>query len=193
MFDQITQMFMQHGIWGLFALSFLDSFIIPVPPFFLQIGMSLLDPPSALRFATVAFTGSVLGAPIGYLLGRWLGKPLMHKVVPEKWTAVATEQFTKNGDAAVLIGAFTPIPFKVFTILSGVFGYSLTKLMLFAILGRGLKFYIIGILFYLYGKHAKVLLDEYLEISLLGVAAVLAIGWLIWKKRKKTESPPAQR
>jgi membrane protein YqaA with SNARE-associated domain len=185
MFDQITQIFMQHGIWGLFALSFLDSFIIPVPPFFLQIGMSLIDPSSALRFATVAFTGSVLGAPVGYLLGKWLGKPLMHKVVPEKWTSLAAEQFTKNGDAAVLIGAFTPIPFKVFTILSGVFNYSLTKLILFAILGRGIKFYIIGTLFYLYGKHAKVLLDDYLEVSLLGVAAVLAIGWFVWKRMKK--------
>jgi membrane protein YqaA with SNARE-associated domain len=193
MFDQITQIFMQYGIWGLFTLAFLDSFIIPVPPFFMQIGMSLIEPASALRFATVAFTGSVLGAPIGYLLGKWLGQPLMHKVVPEKWTALATEQFTKNGDAAVLIGSFTPIPFKVFTILSGVFGYSLTKLMLFAILGRGLKFYIIGILFYFYGKHAKVLLDEYLEITLLGVAVVLAIGWFVWKKLKKTGAPPAQR
>jgi len=186
MFDQIAQIFTQYGMWGLFALAFLDSFILPVPPFFLQIGMSLVEPGAALRYATVAFTGSLLGAPVGYLLGKWLGKPLMHKIVPAKWTQAATEVFEKNGDGAVLIGSFTPIPFKVFTVLSGVFGYSLTKLMFFAILGRGLKFYLIGILFYLYGKHAKVLLDEYLEITLLGVAAVVAIGWYIWKKRKES-------
>jgi membrane protein YqaA with SNARE-associated domain len=185
MFDQITEIFKQYGIWGLFGLAFLDSFILPVPPFFLQIGMSLVQPSSALSYATVAFTGSILGAPIGFLLGKWLGKPLMHKVLPAKWTDAATDLFVKKGDVAVLIGSFTPIPFKFFTILSGVFGYSLTKLMLFAILGRGLKFYLIGILFYLYGKHAKVLLDEYLEITLLGVAVLVAAGWYLWNKRKK--------
>ncbi|MDA5108333.1 VTT domain-containing protein [Brevibacillus thermoruber] len=186
MFEQITHIFMQYGIWGLFGLAFLDSFIVPVPPFFLQIGMSLIDPASAMRYATVAFTGSILGAPVGYMLGKWLGKPLLQKLLPEKWTAMATEQFAKNGDAAVLIGSFTPIPFKVFTILSGVFNYSLTKLMLFAILGRGIKFFLIGLLFHLYGKHAKVLLDNYLEVTVLGIGTLVAIVWLIWKKRKKS-------
>jgi membrane protein YqaA with SNARE-associated domain len=186
MFEQITHIFMQYGIWGLFGLAFLDSFIVPVPPFFLQIGMSLIDPASAMRYATVAFTGSILGAPVGYMLGKWLGKPLLQKLLPEKWTAMATEQFAKNGDAAVLIGSFTPIPFKVFTILSGVFNYSLTKLMLFAILGRGIKFFLIGLLFHLYGKHAKVLLDNYLEVTVLGIGALVAIVWLIWKKRKNS-------
>jgi membrane protein YqaA with SNARE-associated domain len=185
MFDQITQIFLQYGIWGLFGLAFLDSFILPVPPFFLQIMMSLVKPSAALSYATIAFTGSILGAPLGYLLGKWLGKPLMHKVLPAKWTEAATELFVKKGDGAVLIGSFTPIPFKFFTILSGVFGYSLTKLMLYAILGRGLKFFLIGILFFYYGKQAKVLLDEYLEIFLLGVGVVVALCWYWWNKRKK--------
>ncbi|USG64317.1 VTT domain-containing protein [Brevibacillus ruminantium] len=185
MFDQITQAFMHYGIWGLFGLAFLDSFIVPVPPFFLQIAMSLIDPSAALRYATVAFTGSILGAPIGYMLGKWLGKPILKKILPEKWTALATEQFDKNGDAAVLIGSFTPIPFKVFTILSGVFNYSLSKLMLFAILGRGIKFYLIGILFHFYGQHAKKLLDDYLEISVLSIGIFIALAWLIWNRRKK--------
>jgi len=188
MFDQITEIFMQYGIWGLFGLALLDSFILPVPPFFLQIAMSLIEPEAALRYATIAFTGSILGAPIGYFLGKWLGKPLLHKILPAKWTDAATAMFEKNGDGAVLIGAFTPIPFKFFTVLSGVFGYSLPKLMLFAILGRGLKFFLIGILFYLYGKHAKVLLDEYLEVSVLGVGVVVAIGWFIWNRRKKQKA-----
>jgi membrane protein YqaA with SNARE-associated domain len=188
MFEQFTEIFMQYGIWGLFGLAFLDSFIFPVPPFFLQIGMSLVDPGSALRYATVAFTGSVLGAPIGYLLGRWLGKPILNKLLPEKWTAMATEQFAKNGDAAVLIGSFTPIPFKVFTILTGVFNYSLTKLLLFAILGRGLKFFLIGVLFHLYGKHAKVLLDDYLELTILSIGAVVALIWFVWKKLRQNRN-----
>ncbi len=182
MFEQISKIFEQYGIWGLFGLSFLDSIILPVPPFFLQIAMSLALPAYAIGYATIAFTGSVLGAPVGYVLGKSLGKPLMHKILPEKWVDLAIEKFSKNGDAAVLIGCFTPIPFKVFTILSGALGYSLTKLMLFAILGRGIKFYLIGVLFYFYGKHAQVLLDEYLEITLLAIGAIAALGWFVKSK-----------
>ncbi|MGC5324173.1 YqaA family protein [Brevibacillus sp. SYSU BS000544] len=188
MFDQITELFMQYGVWGLFALAFLDSFILPVPPFFMQIGMSLMDPSSSLEYATYAFIGSVLGAPAGYLLGKWLGKPLMHKVLPQKWADLAAEQFAKNGDAAVLIGSFTPIPFKVFTILTGVFGYSFWKLMLYAVLGRGLKFYLVGVLFHFYGKHAKEILDQYQETTLLGIAALVALVWFFFKKRKKVHN-----
>ncbi len=185
MFEQITSLFMQYGLWGLFGLAFLDSFILPVPPFFLQIAMSLLLPANALLYATVAFLGSLMGAPVGYLLGKSLGKPLLGKLLPAKWTAKASEQFARNGDAAVLIGSFTPIPFKVFTILSGTFGYSLARLMMWAVLGRGLKFYLIGGLFYLYGQKAKALLDQYLEISLLAVGLILAAVWF-WKKRRKS-------
>ncbi|MGO0059971.1 YqaA family protein [Brevibacillus fluminis] len=185
MFDSIVQVFMQYGLAGLFALSFLDAIVLPVPPFFLQIAMSLIEPEASLRIATVAFTGSVLGAPIGYMLGKWLGKPLMHKLVPAKWANKAMELFEKNGDAAVIIGSFTPIPFKVFTILSGVFNFSLTRLMFYSILGRGSKFFLIGTLFHFYGKQAKVLLDNYLEVSLLGVAVILAAGWYILRKRKQ--------
>ena len=185
MFDQITQIFMQYGAWGLFLLAFLDSFMLPIPPFFLQIAMSLLDPGKSLQYATFAFIGSILGAPAGYLLGKYLGKRLMHLVLPKKWVELATKQFTKNGDAAVLIGSFTPIPFKVFTILSGVFGYSFFKLMMYAILGRGLKFYLIGVLFYFYGKHAKEILDNYQESALLGIAVVVAMIWFVLHKRKR--------
>jgi membrane protein YqaA with SNARE-associated domain len=187
MFDTITGIFMQYGQFGLFVLAFLDSFILPVPPFFLQIAMSLLSPADALYYATVAFLGSVLGAPMGYLLGKVLGKPLMHKVVPVRWVEVATEKFTKEGDAAVLIGSFTPIPYKVFTILSGVFGFSLLRLIIYSIFGRGIKFYLIGILFYLYGRHAKELLDQYLEVSMLAVAVVLTIGWLLLRRRRNKQ------
>lgn len=184
MFEQISAMFMQYGSLGLFFMAFLDSFVLPVPPFFLQIAMSLLDPPSALRYATIAFLGSIAGAPMGYLLGFWLGKPLMHLVLPQKWIDAATQQFEKNGDAALLIGSFTPIPFKVFTILSGVFHFPLAKLMVYALIGRGLKFYLIGVLFHFFGKHAKVLLDQYLEVTLLAIGAVLAVVWFVLKRKK---------
>lgn len=188
MFESISEIFLQYGPLGLFSLALLDSFILPLPPFFLQMAMSLVQPSNALFYATVAFAGSIAGAPIGYFLGKVLGKPLMHKLIAPKWVNLASEKFTQNGDAAVMIGSFTPIPFKVFTILSGVFGFSLYKLIFYAILGRGIKFYAIGFLFYFYGQHAKELLDQYLELSLMAVAVVMAIVWLIYRRWKKAKN-----
>ncbi|MGG3871943.1 YqaA family protein [Brevibacillus laterosporus] len=185
MLDQINEIFQQYGAWGLFTLSFLDSIILPFPPFFLQIAMSLLEPSLAIEFALFAFIGSLLGAPCGFILGKLFGKPLMDKIVPEKWISLATEQMTKNGDAAIIIGSFTPIPFKVFTILSGVLGFSFKKLMVYAVIGRGFKFFLIGLIFHLYGKQAKLLIDEYMDVSLLIVAVLLAVGWLIFMQIRK--------
>ncbi|MGD8188640.1 YqaA family protein [Brevibacillus ginsengisoli] len=185
MFEQITQIFMQYGAFGLFSMAFLDSFVLPVPPFFMQIAMSLLDPSKSFQYATYAFLGSILGAPVGFLLGKFLGKRFLDLILPQKWVDVATEKFTQNGDAAILIGSFTPIPFKVFTILSGAFGFSFFRLMMYAILGRGLKFYLIGVLFYFYGKHAKEILDNYQGMALFGITVLLVITWYVVQKRKR--------
>lgn len=188
MFDQIVQSSMHYGQWGLFFIAFLDSFILPVPPFFLQIALSVVAPANALYYATIAFLGSVLGAPIGYVLGKTLGKPILHKILPPRWLDAATLQFEKNGDAAVLIGAFTPIPFKVFTIFTGVFGYPLYKLMIWTVIGRGLKFFLIGVAFHYFGKRAKVMLEEYMDTTMLGMAIAVALGWFLWSLWKKKRS-----
>ncbi|WP_232695830.1 YqaA family protein [Brevibacillus daliensis] len=181
MLETINHFFQEYGVWGLFSLAFLDSFILPFPPFFLQIALSLLDPSSALIFATYAFMGSFLGAPFGYLLGKKLGKPLMHKVIPNKWMKTAEEKMLKNGDAFIIIGSFTPIPFKVITIMSGVFNFSFARLMLYVFLGRGSKFFLIGFAFYLFGEQAKIILDQYLNLGLFGFGALLAVSYMIWR------------
>ncbi|WP_139491660.1 YqaA family protein [Brevibacillus dissolubilis] len=185
MFDQILHLFETYGEWGLFTMAFLDSFILPVSPLILQVAMSLNMPHDALLFALMSFLGTVAGAPVGFILGKVLGRPVMHKLLPKKWTDVAIEKFQKNGDGFLLIGAFTPIPIKVFSVLTGALGYSFAKLMLFTVLGRGVKSFLIGTLFYLYGKHAKQLLDDYMEVSLLGLALIVALLYVWWTRRKK--------
>ncbi|MBD2865201.1 YqaA family protein [Paenibacillus oceani] len=185
MLHGITEFLSTFGIWGMFIHSFIDAIIFPIPAFFLQVSLSILNPSSALWLATVGYIACLLGTPIGYLIGRLLGKSVLTKLVKKEWVEKATVMFKKNGEAAILIGSFTPIPFKVFTILSGALHFSIWRLLAFAAIGRAAKFYIVGVLFYYYGKAAEQLINSYLTYVFLGIAVVLAIGWAWLKKRQK--------
>lgn len=193
MLHGITEFLSTFGIWGMFIHSFIDAIIFPIPAFFLQVSLSILNPSSAIWLATVGYIACLLGTPIGYMIGRLLGKSVLTKLVKKEWVEKATVMFKKNGEAAILIGSFTPIPFKVFTILSGALHFSIWRLLAFAAIGRAAKFYIVGILFYYYGKAAEQLINSYLTYVFLGIAVVLAISWTWLKKRKKKKAQAVQQ
>ncbi len=179
MFHDILNFLKDFGAWGLFIHSFFDAIIFPVPAFFLQVSLSLIDPSSALWLATVGFIACLMGTPFGYLIGKVLGKSLLYKILKREWVDKATAMFKKNGETAILVGAFTPIPFKVFTILSGCLNFPLWRLIAYAAIGRAIKFYVIGALFYYYGRAAESMVGKVsMYIFLIGVPIVLLALWL---------------
>lgn len=103
----------------------------------------------------------------------------------KSWIDSATKLFTKNGEAAILIGAFTPIPFKVFTIISGYFKFSIWKLLAYAALGRAVKFYAVGVIFYLYGRSSEAFITSYLTYLMGGIAILLFVAFYIKRKIQK--------
>ncbi|GAB6927294.1 hypothetical protein JCM10914A_12770 [Paenibacillus sp. JCM 10914] len=189
MFQDILDFLMKFGPWGLFIHSFADAVIFPIPAFFLQVSLSIMHPQNALWLATYGFIGCLLGTPFGYLIGKLLGKPVLYKLLKKQWIDSATNLFQKNGEAAILLGSFTPIPFKVFTILSGCLNFPLWRLMAYAALGRATKFYVVGILFYLYGRSAEGMVkDVSIYIALIAVPVIL-LGIYLKRRynRKKLE------
>ncbi|GKU80410.1 YqaA family protein [Paenibacillus sp. L3-i20] len=186
MFQAIIDFLNDYGPWGLFAHSFLDAVIFPIPAFFLQVSLSLLDPSSALWLATVGYIACLLGTPVGYYLGKVMGKSVLYRFLKPEWIDAATARFQKNGEAAILIGSFTPIPFKVFTILSGCLNFPLWRLMAYAAIGRAVKFYVVGGLFYFYGRAAESMVkDVSLYIFLGGVPLISLILFIRSRIRKK--------
>ena len=172
MIDNVVGFFQDFGAIGLFIHSFVDAIIFPIPAFFLQVSLSIMDPSSAIWLATVGYIACLLGTPFGYWIGLKLGETVLHKIVNKKWIDKASQLFQKNGEAAILIGAFTPIPFKVFTILSGCVKFSLWKLMGYAALGRAVKFYAVGIIFYLFGRSSEQFILTYMT-PIFGVVAII--------------------
>lgn len=188
--DVATNFFKEYGMWGMFIHAMIDAIIFPIPAFFLQVALSAANPELALWYAIVGYIACLLGTPIGYLIGKLLGTKFLFKILKRKWVESASAMFKKNGDAAILIGAFTPIPFKVFTILSGTLNFSLIRLILFAAIGRAFKFFAVGILFYLYGQHARFLIENYLTYIFLAISVVLTV---IWISKRKLQAKKARK
>ncbi|TSB45045.1 YqaA family protein [Alkalicoccobacillus porphyridii] len=187
MFDAVIDFLRDFGAWGLFIHSFADAVIFPIPAFFLQVSLSLINPSQALWLATVGYVACILGTPLGYLIGRLLGDSVLQRFLKKGSMQSAQAMFTKNGEAAILIGAFTPIPFKVFTIMAGAMKFSMWKLIGYASIGRAVKFYAVGFLFYFYGRAAENLIDSYLTYIFLGIAVLIFIAVVMKRKIQKNK------
>ena len=176
------------GIWGLAIHSFADAIIFPIPAIFSQVSFSMVDPGAALWLATVGYIACLLGTPFGYLIGKTVGHSIITKLLKKSWIDKASTLFQSRGELAILVGAFTPIPFKVFTILSGSFNYPLWKLMLYASIGRAAKFYVVGVLFYVYGRAAEGMVGNVSYYMLAAIVPIVIVYLLVKRSKAKRES-----
>jgi membrane protein YqaA with SNARE-associated domain len=129
---------------ALALVSFLEAIFLPLPPDALLIPLSLVHPEKAIFYAGIATVFSAIGGFVGYKIGKWLRNPLK-EWLKEKLTLVE-RHYAKHGDVAVLLSALTPIPYKIFTLSSGVLNYPLRPFLLFSVLGRGIRFLIVSLL-----------------------------------------------
>lgn len=199
MINEVMEFLRSFGSMGLFLHAMLDAIIFPIPALFLQLSLSALNPENAIWLATLGYVGCLAGTPVGYAIGRTSGNLVLGRFMKRKWLEAATAMFRRHGEAAILIGSFTPIPFKLFTILSGCMNYPLWKLIGYAAIGRAVKFYVVGVLFYMYGRAAEHMVDRVLGVVLLAAGALILAGWLLirsLRRRKKlaqTEGRPEEQ
>jgi len=95
--------------------------------------------------------------------------------------------FDRYGPWAVLLAAFTPIPYKVFTISAGLFYIRFKHFIIASSIGRGLRFFIVATLIMLWGEHMIAFFEKYFNMLTLivGMVAVIAYAAYMYKKRKK--------
>ena len=171
-------------IW-LSAISFFEASVLPLPPSAFMVSMLVLGSKHRwLYLALLTTVTSVLGGIFGYIIGSVLYDPLGVWIIENYHLAddVAKigELFADNAFLANLIGAFTPIPYKAFTIASGFFSINLFWFTLAAFIGRGLRFFILGYLAVVFGEHvAKRVFKFFALVTLMAVVVmVLALGFL---------------
>ncbi len=178
-----------YGLWGLFGVAFIESSFFPVPPDVLLIGLVLApQAPHTAWVATVCTVGSVLGAILGWVIGAYGGYPLLHRWFSEQKVQRVEQLYNRYGVYAVLVAAFTPIPYKVFTIASGVFRFNIVAMLLASVVGRGARFFLVAYLTQWFGREILKRLDLAM-VALLGVA-MLAGGWYAYRTYQKRRTVP---
>ena len=184
-FIRMNEFFQSMGVEGLALNSFIESFFLVPPPAFLLIVMDLANPAKALYYALICTIASAFGGVIGYGIGYFGGRPAFNwffrKGGKEKFEAVE-RLYNKYGTLAVFFSAFTPIPYKVFTIASGILSMNFFKFMLASFFGRGLRFFIVSIVLMLFGEAVK----QYIELVIIAVTIVIILFFVILYKKRKS-------
>lgn len=176
-----------YGTPVLFVLSFAESSFFPIPPDVLQIALSAGKPRRAFWYATVSLVASVLGAVLGYYIGLFFWENTKHiffdcipGFTPEIFAKVES-LYHGNAFWAIFTAAFTPIPYKVFTIAAGVCKISLLTLLIASAIGRGARFYLVAALMFFFGPTVKSWIEKYFDILAIVFTVLLIGGFLLIK------------
>ena len=176
-----------YGTPALFVISFAESSFFPIPPDVLQIPLSISKPKRSFYYATVSMIASVLGAILGWYIGYGLWAalgPFFMAYVPgvtqDNFDAVEG-LYNAYGFMAITVAAFTPLPYKVFTIAAGIFHVSLPVLILASILGRSARFFTVATCIFFFGPTVKHYIDEYFELATILFTILLIGGFLLIK------------
>lgn len=138
------------------ALSFAESSFFPIPPDFFIFPLVMRKPERWFKMALIVTISSVVGGLFGYFIGfvffEFLGKPLIAFYHLENQIQVVGNLFKQNAFLAIFTAAFTPIPYKVFTIAGGLFQINLFSFVVASILGRGGRFFAVSYASKFFGK-----------------------------------------
>jgi len=175
------------GVWALFFLALAESSFFPVPPDVLLLALAVGAPRKSLRFALVCSLGSVVGGMIGYAIGWGAWQAVKDFFIPYIFPQSAFDKvallYQGNAFLAILTAAFTPIPYKVFTIAAGVFDVDFWTLVFASLVGRSARFFLVGGVIYCFGARVKTLIEKYFDwfawaCLALGIAGFVAIKYL---------------
>jgi len=171
--------------WFLIIVSFAESSFFPIPPDVLLIPMVLANRLRAWFYALICTLSSVSGGIIGYLIGFLFYSNVGSLIIDLYGLSNSFDNFENYynewGVWIVLGAGFTPFPFKFITIASGVFGLNLFLFIIVAIVARGLRFYLISSLLFIFGDKIKNLIDKYFNL-LVSLFFILLIGSILFLK-----------
>ena len=174
-------------------VSFTESSFFPIPPDVMIIPMVIAKKKEYFKIFLIASIFSVLGGIFGYLLGYLFYDLAIHVIefygYENKVENLKTSLSQGSGFFAWLsilfLAGFTPLPYKAFTIASGVVGFSLPLFIVVSLISRSLRFFIVAYLSYKFGD----LFTEFMEkhgskwFTIIGILIVIVLGiiFLIFK------------
>ena len=174
------------GLW-LGLLSFAEASFFPIPPDVLLIPLCLGKMKKAFKFAFICSIASVLGGIAGYVIGAYAWDELSRfffeyipGFTPEKFDQLKA-WYEEWGWPLVFIAGFSPIPYKIFTVASGVLGMALWPFILASAVSRSARFFLVAFLLAKFGEPMKEKIDKHFNLLALLFGLLLIGGIFVLK------------
>ena len=173
--------------------SFIESSFFPIPPDVMIIPMVISKKNEFIKIALIATIFSVLGALFGYYIGYSLKELaiIIFEIYGYEYSDSFKEKFSTGSGFKTWLGilftaGFTPLPFKLLTISSGIIHFNLTSFILICIVTRGMRFFLVSYLTYKFGQKIGPFLDKYgtkwsVIISIIFILIVAGIYFLFFE------------
>ena len=169
----------KYSAWILSLVSFTESSFFPIPPDILLIPMIIAKKAKAWVYAFICTFSSVLGGMAGYAIGYFFYNSIGILIIDTYHLSNSFSTFenyyNEYGILIVLGAGFTPFPFKFITIASGLFNLNIFLFIVTAFIARGLRFYLLAGLLFIFGEKIKIFIDKYFN-SLAILFFILLIG-----------------
>ena len=175
-------------------VSFVESSFFPIPPDVMIVPMVLAKKDSYLRIFLIATVFSVLGGIAGYLIGYLFIDLAMYVIEIYNYESkvLKLKMDLSQGSGMVIwlgtlfLAGFTPLPYKVFTITSGLIAFDIIAFMIISFISRGLRFYLVSILTAKFGEKFVKLIEQKGAVwsSIIGIIiiCILAIFYFAFIK-----------
>ena len=160
-----------HVKWWLAFISFTESVILPLPTAAFLVPVLMAGTKRWLYYATFTTLFSVLGGIVGYFIALFFFDVIGIKIIEFYSLGEQLEDvkalYDGNAFFVNFVGAFTPIPYKLFVFASGFLKSSFIAFLAASILGRGLQFFLIGYVMHLFGGRITKIFLQYFNIIVL--------------------------
>ena len=168
--------------------AFIESSFFPIPPDVMIIPMVVSKKNEFIRIALIATIFSVLGALFGYYIGYSLNEVAVKifEFYGYEHSDSFKEKFNAGGGFFAWLGilvtaGFTPLPFKLLTISSGIIHFNIISFIFICMVTRGLRFFLVSYLTYKFGEKIGPFLDKQgTKWSIIIIATIILIGAAIY-------------
>jgi membrane protein YqaA with SNARE-associated domain len=178
----VSQYLVTYGVFGLFAISLLDSAMIPMPggPDAVLILLSAARPSWMFVYAATATLGSVIGCLILYFISAKAGRRALARFSASKHARVK-DLIDRYDVLAVLVASLLPppFPFKLFVVSAGVFRLNVWRFTIAITAGRAFRYLLEGYFAARYGDNARELLSRYYPAIGVCLAVLIILIYLV--------------
>jgi membrane protein YqaA with SNARE-associated domain len=171
-----------RAVWVLFAVTFMESSISPIPPIPLLIPMCLANPKRSWYYALVCTAGACAGGFVGYGIGHLLYDTVGLWIINLYGLADKSQQLLATANShwfwVLVTKGLTPIPFKIVTIMSGFLSYNLPLFFVGMFVSRLTFFFMFAVALHYYGDNIRTFIEKHLPLA-TGILLFFIIGGFV--------------